>query len=353
MRVGRALRRARLADRAQDDHGRRQRPGLQRESSARSVSYRYGTGSGGRGSRARISFWSLTRRFLGPPARGRHFLGLPRLAAQARIGDDTDVHARQSLQQARQQRPTGELTHPGGPSPRGGAGVPISTYVAAQLTRDPDRDGRHVLPSSTRRRAPSIATRRRSASRRLRSSGLGGRPGGRTTSTSSSASRRWAERQARARPARSAARASPARAAARRSPGERARPRRRQPLLVAAHDRAGLAHQALDLDVLGHLAQRRLAQRRQVLDLEEVVQRRRHALGAVDLARAQARDQRLGGEVDEHHLIRQPRGPRRGSSRARARRVSWVTWSLRLSRCWTLTVENTSIPASITSRTSS
>jgi len=33
------------------------------------------------------------------------------------------------------------------------------------------------------------------------------------------------------------------------------------------------AHQPLDLDILGHLAQRGLAQRRQVLDLEEVVQR--------------------------------------------------------------------------------
>ena len=38
------------------------------------------------------------------------------------------------------------------------------------------------------------------------------------------------------------------------------------------------------LDLLGHLAQRDLAQRRQVLDLEEVVQRRGHALARVDLA---------------------------------------------------------------------
>ncbi len=44
--------------------------------------------------------------------------------------------------------------------------------------------------------------------------------------------------------------------------------------------RRGVAHQALDLDLLGDLAQRGLAQRREVLDLEEVVERRRDALGA-------------------------------------------------------------------------
>ena len=49
----------------------------------------------------------------------------------------------------------------------------------------------------------------------------------------------------------------------------------------------------LGLDLLGDLAQRDLAQRGEVLDPEEVVERGRHALGRIDLARAQALDQRL------------------------------------------------------------
>jgi len=47
--------------------------------------------------------------------------------------------------------------------------------------------------------------------------------------------------------------------------------RSRAPLLVASHDRARLTHEALHLHVLGHLPQSGLAQRCQVLDLEEVV----------------------------------------------------------------------------------
>ncbi len=79
--------------------------------------------------------------------------------------------------------------------------------------------------------------------------------------------------------------------------------RRQQALLVAAQDGGGLPDEALDLDVLGHLAQGRLPQRREVLDLEEVVQRGRHALGGVDLAGPQTCDQGLGGEVDQDHLV--------------------------------------------------
>src|SRR5664280_2603152 len=79
--------------------------------------------------------------------------------------------------------------------------------------------------------------------------------------------------------------------------------RSRHALLVATHDRARLVDEPLDFDLLGHLAQRRLAQRREVLDLEEVVQRRLHALGPVHLARAQAPNQRLWGEIDQHDLV--------------------------------------------------
>jgi hypothetical protein len=59
----------------------------------------------------------------------------------------------------------------------------------------------------------------------------------------------------------------------------------------------------LGLDVLGHLAQRDLAQRGQVLDPEEVVERGLDALLRVDLAGLQSRDQRLARQVDEHDLV--------------------------------------------------
>jgi len=49
----------------------------------------------------------------------------------------------------------------------------------------------------------------------------------------------------------------------------------REALLARADE---LGRQALGADLLGHLAQRHLAQRRQVLDLEEVVERRVDAL---------------------------------------------------------------------------
>ena len=67
-----------------------------------------------------------------------------------------------------------------------------------------------------------------------------------------------------------------------------ASPRRR-----SSRGRRRLAHEPLGLDLLGDLAQRDLAQRREVLDPEEAVQRGGDALGRVDLARAQALDQRL------------------------------------------------------------
>ena len=73
-----------------------------------------------------------------------------------------------------------------------------------------------------------------------------------------------------------------------------------QRVLARADD---LGDQALGLDLLGHLAQRDLAQRREVLDAEEAVERGIDALGLVDLAGAQAGEQGLGAEVDEHHLV--------------------------------------------------
>ena len=77
------------------------------------------------------------------------------------------------------------------------------------------------------------------------------------------------------------------------------------------------------------------------------------SLGRVDLARAQALEQRLGGEVNHHDLVGPARGRRRGSSPAPVTPVSSATRSLSDSRCWTLSVESTSIPAASTSSTSS
>ena len=72
--------------------------------------------------------------------------------------------------------------------------------------------------------------------------------------------------------------------------------------VLVAHGRR-LAHEPLGLDALGDLAQRDLAQRLEVLDAEEAVQRGRHALGLVHLARAQPLDQRRRRDVDEHDLV--------------------------------------------------
>ena len=64
-----------------------------------------------------------------------------------------------------------------------------------------------------------------------------------------------------------------------------------------------LERQPLGLHALGDLAQRDLAQRGEVLELEEAVERRCDPLAGVDLAHPQTLDQRLGREVDQHHLV--------------------------------------------------
>jgi hypothetical protein len=87
------------------------------------------------------------------------------------------------------------------------------------------------------------------------------------------------------------------------------RHQREQPLADRLLDQLPFAQrhvelQPLGLDILGDLAERDLAQRFQVLDAEEAVERRRHACGRVDLPGLQSLDQRLRGEVDEHDLVR-------------------------------------------------
>ena len=151
-------------------------------------------------------------------------------------------------------------------------------------------DGRgHVvglLDQHAARRAPRRAGAAPVSERSCSSDRLG--PGGRTHSRSRSAPSRWAERHAR-RTSRwapgygstSASSRSPT--ACGRVGGER--------LLARAHRFGG--GQALVADLLGHLAQRDLAQRREVLDPEEVVQRGVDALRRIDLARPQPIEQRL------------------------------------------------------------
>ena len=86
---------------------------------------------------------------------------------------------------------------------------------------------------------------------------------------------------------------------------------------ILAPARSALARQAVRLHALGHLAQRDLAQRGEVLGPEEVVERRRHALRRVDLARAQPLDQRLRREIDDHDLVGLGEERSRAASRAR------------------------------------
>ena len=168
--------------------------------------------------------------------------------------------------------------------------------------------------------APSTDASWRRASSARRSSAPASGPARSPTSRSSSAPSRCAERQARR--TRRWALGSGSTSASSRSPtacgasvGE--------PLLARAERSVG--HEPLGLDLLGDLAQRDLAQRGEVLDPEEVVERRVDALGRVDLAGAQALEQRLRGEVDRARPRRRARAPRRAPSRARARRVSSAT----------------------------
>ena len=64
------------------------------------------------------------------------------------------------------------------------------------------------------------------------------------------------------------------------------------------------AGRRLCLDLFGDLPERDLAQGGQVLDPEEVVERRLDPLARVDLPGEQALDQRLRRDVDQHDLVR-------------------------------------------------
>ena len=169
-----------------------------------------------------------------------------------------------------------------------GAGAAEQDVGRAALAGDAAtaRRGRRPPRPAGGRRAP----RRAGAAPASARSSLVGSAGGATHSTSSSAPE----------PLRGAPRAPDDRcalggstSASRRSPTAWA-----SAATMSSRVPSGSRRPAARLDLLGDLAQRDLAQRAQVLDPEEVVQRRLERSPRVDLAGPQARQQRLGREVD-------------------------------------------------------
>ena len=175
---------------------------------------------------------------------------------------------------------------------------------------------------------------RRSAASCVASSSVGGRPGGRTQSASISVPSRCAERHARRR--------------MRCDFGCGSTSASTRSATACWLSGSSDARRAPRLDVLGDLAQRELPQRREVVGPEEVLERDRRPLRRVDLAGPEPLLQLLRREVDEHDLVGLVEDPV-GERLAHADPVSSKIASLRLSRCWTLTVEMTSMPASSTS----
>ena len=102
---------------------------------------------------------------------------------------------------------------------------------------------------------------------------------------------------------------------------------------------------------LGHLAQRQLPQGRQVLVLEEVLQRPGDLVGGVDLPGLQPLEQILDRQVQVDDLVGLlEEAVRHGL--AHVTPVTRSTRSFRLSRCWMLKAPMTLMPASSSSSTS-
>ena len=105
------------------------------------------------------------------------------------------------------------------------------------------------------------------------------------------------------------------------------------------------------VDLVGDPEQRELAQRREVAGPEVVGERGVDLLRPVDVAVRHPPPQRLGAHVDELHLVGTPHH-RVGQRLFCSMPVIRSTTSFTDSRCWMLTVEITSIPASSRSSTS-
>ena len=154
---------------------------------------------------------------------------------------------------------------------------------------------------------------------------------------SRSACSRWAERQAR-RTTRSEL--GTELGEREQSLLERLGSRAEQPLLA---QRERVADEALRLDLLGHLPQGHLAERLEVLDAEEVLQRGLDAPLRVD-APSRRRVMRASGVMSTSTTSSASASSRSGNVSRTSTPVSSATWSLSDSRCWTLTVVNTSMP---------
>ena len=192
-------------------------------------------------------------------------------ARRRAVGDDAQVDAGQRAAAAG----TAARAARGGAARCAAAACPSARRWCRARRRRARTVSATSSPRSTSRCAPSTVASRRSASSCSRSSARRARAGC-THRMSSSAPSRCAERQARRTTRCDVGRRLDEREqplADRLRRGALEQPRRRRARAPA------VAHEPLGLDLLGDLAQRDLAQRGEVLDLEEVVQRRLDALG--------------------------------------------------------------------------
>ena len=185
------------------------------------------------------------------------------------VGDDADVDAGQRAQQPVGQRlgeaPQAAARRRRARSARTSSAARAATRAATSATSSPSSTMH--LGAEQRRRAGGTPRSARARPPTARAPS--------TISTSSSAPRRCADRHAR-RTIRCEDGCGVTSASSR-SPTACGAARVHQAVLARRDD---VDLQALGLDVLGHLAQRDLAQRLEVLDAEEPVQRGRHARGA-------------------------------------------------------------------------
>ena len=93
----------------------------------------------------------------------------------------------------------------------------------------------------------------------------------------------------------------------------------------------------LRVDALGHAPQRQFAQRDQVALFEEALDGAAGLLGHVDFAFAQPLDQVVGRQVDQLDFVGRSKIASGTVSRTITPVICAMT-SLRLSRCWTLSV---------------
>ena len=189
---------------------------------------------------------------------------------------------------------------------RRSSGVPTKMYVEPRSAATRRTASTRSSPSSSRKWTPRIEASRRRAASCVASSASSCCPGRRIQSASISPPRRWDDRHARrsTRCDRGCGSTS-------------ARTRSPTACLLSG---SRIATATARLDVLRDLAQRELAERREVVLAEEVQQRALRLPARVDLAGAEPVLQRLGRDVDEHDLVGLVEHRGRGTSPGPARR---------------------------------